>query len=122
MLNFRSDTPETDLPLDVLVDLLTTERRRLFIDELARYDVGARVALGDVAEEVAAAQYDKTVGDLERQERKRVHVGLLQTHVPLLADYSAVKFRENGEIEITEGTHTLADVLDHVRSISGGEA
>lgn len=83
---------------DELFHLLQSERRRRAIRYLLAADAEP-IVLGDVAEAVAAEEYDTTVDRLRSEDRQRVYITLYQSHLPQLADAGVVTFdRDQGEI------------------------
>jgi hypothetical protein len=103
--------PETDLSLDVMFEVLKNERRRFVLKHFDEHD--GPVALGDLAEHVAAKENDKPRRELTSGERKRVYVGLYQCHLPKMDDANIVDFNRNrGRIELGENADLLNEYLD----------
>ena len=71
-------------------DLLSNPRRRYILYYLRTHD--GPVQLTDLADEVAAWEYETDVEELSKQERKRVYVSLYQTHVPKLAEVGLIDY------------------------------
>jgi hypothetical protein len=89
----------SDVPLDVIFTILKNERRR----RVLRYmlDADGRVTLSDLAEHVAAIENDTTPSRLGAQQRKRVYIGLYQSHLPKMDDAGVVEFdRDRGVCEL----------------------
>lgn len=78
------------LTRDNVFDLLSNPRRRYILYYLRTHD--GPIKLTDLADEVAAWEYDTDVEELSKQERKRVYVSLYQTHVPKLAEIGLVDY------------------------------
>lgn len=58
--------------------------------------------LTDLADEVAAWEYESPVEALDKQQRKRVYVSLYQTHVPKLAEAGLIEYDpDTGDIHPT---------------------
>lgn len=87
-----ADHPDASdsLPLDVLFEVLSNERRRLAIRYLLT--VSERTTLSELAEHIAGLENDKQPAELTSMERKRVYVCLYQHHLPKLADVDAIEF------------------------------
>lgn len=96
-------------------DLLSNHRRRYAIHFCKREETP--VALGELAEQVAAWELEKEIPEITSAERKRVYTSLQQTHLPTLDDAGMVEF-ENGEVELTERVEELDVYLDVVPSDS----
>lgn len=86
------EPPDTELPLDVVFDLLSNQRRR----RILRYLLDdPETTLGTLAEHVASIENDKPERELSSSERKRVYIVLYQCHLPKLDDADVVEFDEN---------------------------
>ncbi|WP_318571112.1 DUF7344 domain-containing protein [Salinigranum marinum] len=97
---------ENQLTRDLVFDLLSSPRRRYLIYYLRTE--GRTVKLTELADEVAAWEYESPVEDLDKQQRKRVYVSLYQTHVPKLAEAGLIEYDpDTGEIT---PTYRLRDV------------
>ncbi|WP_256301005.1 DUF7344 domain-containing protein [Haloarchaeobius salinus] len=83
-----------ELPLDIVFEIIRNERRRLVLQYLDETEEET-VALGDLAEHIAAIENDTTKQALSAQQRKRVYVGLYQCHLPKMADSGIVAFDKN---------------------------
>jgi len=105
----RSD--ESDLQRDEIFDLMSNHRRRYAIHYCKQTD--GPVSLSDLAEQVAAWEYEKDVAELTADERKTVYTSLQQTHLPRLDRAGVVTF-ENGDVELTEQVEQLDIYLDIV--------
>lgn len=82
-----------DLPLDQVFEILKNERRRTVLRYLD--DNEGTVALGNLAEEVAAIENAKPVSQVTSRERKCAYVGLYQCHLPKMDDMDIVEFNQN---------------------------
>lgn len=99
------------LPLDHLFEILKNERRRTVLHYLEDHD--ETVALGDLAEHVAAVENDTTVTQVTSNERKCVYVGLYQCHLPKMDDMDIVDFNQNrGRISLGPNAEQLYEYLD----------
>ena len=105
------DEGESELPLDVIFELLKNQRRRHLLRYLDEQD--GKVPLGELAEHVAALENDTTVNALTSGQRKRVYVGLYQCHLPKMDDAGVIDFnRDRGLIELNESAAQLDAYLD----------
>jgi hypothetical protein len=99
------------LSKDVLFDLLSNWRRR----EALRYleANGGEADLGDVAEYVAAKENDTVVEALSSRQRKRVYIGLYQSHLPKMDDAGVVDFeKRRGTVELRPRVRQLDPYLE----------
>ncbi|MFB6151455.1 MAG: hypothetical protein ABEJ40_06585 [Haloarculaceae archaeon] len=109
----KSSAPDTveELPLDQVFEILKNERRRTVLHYLD--DNEGPVALGDLAEHVAAVENDKTVPEVTSNERKCVYVGLYQCHLPKMDSMDVVNFNQNrGRIELGPTAEQLETYID----------
>lgn len=99
------------LSLDVIFGALKNQRRRLVIKYLKSAD--GPVELRNISEHIAAFENDKSVSELEYDERKRVYVALYQCHLPQLDDDGIVSFNQSrGEITLTDQAADLNRFLE----------
>lgn len=99
-----------ELELDIVFDVLKNVRRR----RLLRYldEQNGKVTLSDLAEHLAAIENDTTPEALDSQQRKRVYVGLYQSHLPRLDSMGVLTFdRDRGLIERTPAASQLDKYL-----------
>lgn len=101
-----------DVPIGVIYDILRNERRRRVLEHLDGRD--DEVALGELAERLAATENDKPEAQLTSQERKRVYVGLYQSHLPRMDDAGAVEF--DGDRGLIRSTELTASFVEHLPS------
>ncbi|WP_202614586.1 DUF7344 domain-containing protein [Halostella litorea] len=102
---------EPELSLDVMFEILKNERRRFVLKYFEDHE--GPVALGDLAEHVAAKENGKPERELTSGERKRVYVGLYQCHLPKMDDAGIVEFNRNrGRIELGENADLLTEYLE----------
>lgn len=91
-----SDRPE--LTLDTMLEVAQNERRRRILRHLATTDGG--VQIGELAETLAAEEYDCPDGEPTSTQRKRMYVGLYQGHLPKMDDMGVVEFdKDRGRVE-----------------------
>ncbi|PSP33502.1 hypothetical protein BRC63_10175 [Halobacteriales archaeon QH_10_70_21] len=103
--------PAEPMPsLDVVFDVLQNRRRRLV---LAALEDDGETTLGDLAERIAGIENDKPPESLDSQERKRVYVGLYQSHLPKMDDAGAVRFDDDrGSVERGPHMDVFCQYLD----------
>lgn len=72
--------------------------------------------IGDIAERVAAWEYDVEESELSYDERKRVYTALQQTHLPKMDDVGIVEYdKHRGTIEPQPGLEEVDVYMDVVR-------
>jgi hypothetical protein len=107
----EKEETSNELSLDVMFEVLKNERRRFVLRYFDENE--GPVALGDLAEHVAARENDKPVRELSSGERKRVYVGLYQCHLPKMDDAGIVDFNRNrGRIELGPNADLLDEYLE----------
>lgn len=77
-------------------DVLRNERRRYALHALSVAD--GPVAVGDLADRVAAWEHDTTIEEVTERERHRVYTSLQQVHLPRLDEADLVRFDEDQRI------------------------
>lgn len=113
----RSEQPnlesgESGISRDDLFDVLSNHRRRYALHSLKQRD-GA-VAVGDLAEEIAAWENDVSIAELTAADRKRVYTALQQFHLPKMATTGIVAFDSSGIVTLTDAADSLDVYLDVV--------
>ena len=99
-----------ELSQDLVYDLLSSPRRRMVLYYLRNTD-GTSTVL-ELAEQIAAIEYDTDVESLTRQQEKRVYVSLYQTHVPKLADAGIITYdQESGDVRLTNQARRVDEYL-----------
>lgn len=83
---------EPALSKDVVFEILKNQRRRRVLQYLRD---NAETELGTLAEAIAAAENETTVEELSADERKRVYIGLYQTHLPKMDDAGVVTYDQD---------------------------
>ncbi len=72
--------------------------------------------IGDIAEQVAAWEYDTEVDQVSYDQRKRVYTALQQSHLPKMDDAGVVEYDENrGLVEPTPALDDVEVYMDVVR-------
>ena len=75
-----------------LFEVLKNQRRRHVLRYLLKHD--GSVTIGTLAEHIAVIENDTTLTALTSRERKRVYIGLYQSHLPKMDDAGAVEFNK----------------------------
>lgn len=97
--------------------MLSSRRRRYALHVLKGTE--SPVEIGDVAEQVAAWEYDTEVAKVSYDERKRVYTALQQSHLPKMDDANVVQFDKNRGL--VEPTPALEDVEVYMDVVKGNE-
>jgi hypothetical protein len=96
--------------IDQVFKILKNQRRRSVLRYLQTVD--DEVRLGTLAEQLAAWECDKDVSQITSSERKRVYVGLYQSHLPKMSDVGAVSYNKpRGKIKPGENRHIFEQYL-----------
>ena len=101
--------------LDHVFDVLRNRRRR----DVLRYleQASAPVPISDLAEQLAAWENDTSVAELTSSERKRMYVGLYQSHLPKMDDLDVVDFdKPRGVVTPGEEIKTFSQYLERPES------
>ena len=101
--------PES-VSLDVVFDILSNSRRRLILSHLQ--EVGGESTTSDLAEHIAAIENDKPQSELTSQERKRVYVGIYQTHLPKMDDAAVVRVDDRGDVTLGPNADVVYQFLE----------
>lgn len=108
-LTEKSDTDK--LSKDMIFGLLMNRRRR----QVLTYLLGTEgtVTLSDLAEHIAAWENDIEIRALNSAQRKRVYVGLYQTHLPKMDDAGVIDYNQDrGLITLGENADSLVLYLE----------
>lgn len=104
---------EPELTRDDMFDVLSNPRRRYALHVLR---TEGEVALGDVAEQVAAWENGTTVEEVSASERKHAYTALQQRHLPRMDDMGVVEFdRRAGTVTPTDALGEFEIYLEVVR-------
>ncbi|MGB9986583.1 DUF7344 domain-containing protein [Salarchaeum japonicum] len=106
-----------ELTEDALFSVLSNRRRRYAVHALKREK--SAVELGDLAEQVAAWEYDTPISEVSYEERKRVYTALQQSHLPMMDDANVVDFDKRRGV--VEPTPALADADVYMEVVQGRE-
>lgn len=109
-----SPTSESsEVSKEEVFDVLSNHRRRYAVHHLIQT---GETTLGELAEHVAAWEYDKQLHEVSSGERKRVYCALQQSHLPKMDTANVVDFDKNrGTVTPTEETENLDIYLDMVQ-------
>jgi hypothetical protein len=106
-----AQTDPVDLDTDTVHHLLQNERRRNVLRFLR--DTDGPVQMRDIAEQVAAWEYDTTVRQLMSDQRQRVYIGLYQSHLPKFDNAGVIDYNQNrGIVEKRPAAEELMPYLD----------
>ena len=118
-LNPTHDTHADDI--DDVISSIDNSRRRRVIDYLANDPFAT---IGDLSEHIAVQENDvDDASQLCSDQRKRVYVGLYQTHLDRLDELDVVDFEKaRGTIERGDRFDTAERVLEAIRrEVAHGE-
>jgi hypothetical protein len=105
----------TDLSTEDIYEVLANRRRRYAIHYLKQ--TGEAVDVSTLAEQVAAWENEKSVEELDSQERKRVYISLYQSHLPTLEKRGLVAYdADRGIVELTD---SIADAEIYLEVVAG---
>ena len=110
--------PATDISEDELFDVLANQRRRFAVHLLKREEADS-IAIGDMAEQIAAWENGIDMKEITGNERKRVYTALQQSHLPKMDDAGVVDF--NKDRGIVEPTPALQNVDLYMDVVEGKE-
>lgn len=79
---------------DSLFDILQNERRRAVIRYLKQRD-SKSVTIDDLATHIAARENNVDVSQVSSTQRKRVYIGLYQSHLPKMDDFDVIDYDQN---------------------------
>lgn len=116
------DEPSAHPPVDVghVFEILRNQRRRDVLWYLL--EGSETTTLSDLAEHIAARECEKPVGQLTAQERKRVYIGLYQSHLPKMADSDAIDYNQaRGTVERGPQFNRFTEYLPDEEHPDGGD-
>ena len=99
------------LPRESVFDILRNRRRRYVLHYLKQRD--GPVSTGEIAEQVAAWEYDTTPEKITSKQRQRVYVSLVQTHLPMMASEDVI-IDDDGTVALTDEAAALEVYLEVV--------
>ena len=98
-------------------EVLRNQRRRYALAFLKR--AGRPVELGDLAQQVAAWEYETPLENVTPEQRKRVYTTLQQTHLPRMDEAGILSF--DSEMGIVEPTDRTDEISVYLEIVPGGE-
>ncbi|OYR41956.1 hypothetical protein [Halorubrum sp. Eb13] len=110
--------PTTEVSEDELFDVLANQRRRFAVHLLKREEED-RIAIGDMAEQIAAWENGIETTEITGNERKRVYTALQQSHLPKMDEAGVVEF--NKDRGVVEPTPALQNVDLYMDVVEGKE-
>ncbi|WP_210424082.1 DUF7344 domain-containing protein [Halorussus ruber] len=94
---------------DRLFELLADSRRRQALRTLVRHE---DLSLPDLADEVAVAEYDRPLPNIDPDDVLKIYLSLYHTHVPKLAAADLVNYDQDGDhVALTEAGKRLESPL-----------
>ena len=109
----RDLSPEARETKNTLFGVLSSHRRRYVLYACNQAD--GETTLSDVAEQVAAWEYDKPITEITSTERKRVYTSIQQHHLSKLEDADLISV-DGDRIRCTEKAQSLDVYLEVVPS------
>ncbi|WP_126662283.1 DUF7344 domain-containing protein [Haloterrigena salifodinae] len=105
---------QDELTEDELFELLSNRRRRHILHTLM--DEAETADIGDLSQEIAAAEDGLAYEEVSSTDRKRVYTALQQSHLPKLDKAGVVEFdRDRGLVEPTPALENVEIYMDVVR-------
>ena len=105
------DSAGDELPLDDLFSVLRNSRRRRALRYLLTKDDRA-ATVGELSEHIASIENDTDVTLVTSKQRKRVYIGLYQTHLPKLATLGVIDYERNrGRVLLLDGVEQFEPYL-----------
>ena len=111
--NASEDAGPPELLKDDMFHLLQNSRRRAVLRYIAEREDPEQFVMRDVAEAVAAWEYNTTVQKLTSDQRQRVYIALYQSHLPKLDEHDVIDYDQNrGVVEPTALTRVFEPYLE----------
>jgi hypothetical protein len=110
--------PTTDISEDELFDVLSNQRRRFAVHLLKREEDDS-IAIGDMAEQIAAWENGIETTEITGNERKRVYTALQQSHLPKMDKAGVIDFNKNRGV--VEPMPAMTDVDVYMDVVEGRE-
>jgi len=108
--------PTTDISEDELFDVLSNQRRRFAVHLLKREEDDS-IAIGDMAEQIAAWENGIETTEITGNERKRVYTALQQSHLPKMDKAGVIDFNKNRGV--VEPMPAMTDVDVYMDVVEG---
>lgn len=100
--------------MDEIYTLLGDRRRRYLLYLLVGTDY---VGVSDLAAQIAAWERGEPPAAVPEPTRRSVHISLVHTHLPMLADHAVVDYDlRSGDVILGEGFEELEPLLDRFRA------
>ncbi|MFC4436908.1 MULTISPECIES: DUF7344 domain-containing protein [Natrialbaceae] len=107
------DSDDELLSKGEIFEVLRNQRRRYVLHFLKQDE--RPVELGDLAQQIAAWEYETTLEGVTPEQRKRVYTTLQQTHLPKMDEAGILSFdTDQGVIESTDRTREISVYLEIV--------
>lgn len=98
-----------------VTEAINNQRRRAVLVELDSNDTP--ITLSELAERIAADEFDCHRDLLAAQERKRVYVSLYQLHLDRLHEMGAIAWdQESNEVSTTNATAPMAELVREIEA------
>ncbi|ELZ07238.1 DUF7344 domain-containing protein [Natrialba aegyptia] len=108
-----ADAEPDPLSKGEVFEVLRNQRRR-YVLHFLKQD-GRPVELGDLAQQLAAWEYETTLDGVTSAQRKRVYTTLQQTHLPKMDEVGILQFdSDRGVIRATDRTRDISVYLEIV--------
>jgi hypothetical protein len=112
-----ADDSAESLPKGEIFELLRNQRRRYVLQYLKQDE--RPVELGDLAQQIAAWEYETTLEGVTPEQRKRVYTTLQQTHLPKMDTAGILRF--DSDRGVIEGTDRTRDISVYLEIVPGRE-
>lgn len=111
------DTTDEPLSKGEIFEVLRNQRRRYVVQFLKQDN--RPIELGDLAQQVAAWEYETTLEGVTPEQRKRVYTTLQQTHLPKMDSTGILRF--DSDLGLIESTDRTRDISVYLEIVSGRE-
>ncbi|QSW98039.1 DUF7344 domain-containing protein [Haloterrigena alkaliphila] len=108
---------DTALSKGEIFEVLRNQRRRYVLQYLKQDS--RPVELGDLAQQVAAWEYETTLEEVTPEQRKRVYTTLQQTHLPKMDTAGILEF--DSDAGVIRGTDRARDISVYLEIVPGHE-
>ncbi|MFC4987275.1 DUF7344 domain-containing protein [Saliphagus infecundisoli] len=100
--------------MDAIYTLLGDRRRRYLLYLLAGTDYAS---VPELAARIAAWEREEPTATVPESARRSVHVSLVHTHLPMLADHAVVDYDlRSGDVVLGEDFEEVESLLEQFRS------
>ena len=119
--NSHSESSELNLNTSEVFEILRPERRQAIIKVLYEAET-TPMSISELAEEVAAIEYDCAPSELNSDQRKRVYIALYQVHCPQLTEKSIISYNpERKLVDRDENFYRIHHVLSVLLDTLGNQ-